>query len=105
MLMFFCSVSASTTKGNAELDIDDSNTWFKNLGKKYTHFNIHPLTCCQWKPRFLTKVTYKGGGDGGSRMAQRSKACRARGVTTDPGSRLGCITTDHDRESHRVAHN
>nr|XP_046211344.1 serine/arginine repetitive matrix protein 1 isoform X2 [Oncorhynchus gorbuscha] len=29
---YFCiKTSASTTKGNAELDIDDSNTWFKNL--------------------------------------------------------------------------
>ncbi|XP_070298246.1 proteoglycan 4 [Salvelinus sp. IW2-2015] len=31
MLMFFCSVSASTTKGYVELDIDDSSTWFKDL--------------------------------------------------------------------------
>ena len=28
----------------------------------------------------------------------------ARGVTTDPGSISGCITTDRDWESHRVAH-
>ena len=29
----------------------------------------------------------------------------ARGITTDPGSIPGCITTGRDRESHRVAHN
>ena len=27
-----------------------------------------------------------------------------RGVTTDPGSIPGCITTGRDRESHRAAH-
>jgi hypothetical protein len=29
----------------------------------------------------------------------------ARGVITDPGSMLGCITTGRDWESHRAAHN
>ena len=29
----------------------------------------------------------------------------ARGVTTDLGSIPGSITTGHDRESHRAAHN
>jgi hypothetical protein len=39
--------------------------------------------------------------------SQRSKALHrsARCITTDPGSILGCITTDCDRETHRVAHN
>jgi hypothetical protein len=40
-------------------------------------------------------------------VAQQSKALHhsAIGVTTDPGSILGCITTGSDRESHRAAHN
>ena len=40
-------------------------------------------------------------------MVQRSKALHRsdRGVTTDPGSISGCITTGRDRESHRAAHN
>jgi hypothetical protein len=39
-------------------------------------------------------------------VVQRSKALHlsARGVTTDPGSILGCITTGRDRESHSAAH-
>ena len=43
----------------------------------------------------------------GSRVAQRSKALHlsARGVTTDPGSIPGCITTGREWESHRAAHN
>ncbi|CDR06146.1 unnamed protein product [Oncorhynchus mykiss] len=43
----------------------------------------------------------------GFRVAQRSKTLHlsARGVTTDPGSIPGCITTGCDRESHRAAHN
>uniref|UniRef100_A0A8C8JIR8 RNA helicase n=1 Tax=Oncorhynchus tshawytscha TaxID=74940 RepID=A0A8C8JIR8_ONCTS len=42
-----------------------------------------------------------------TRVEQRSKALHlsARGVTTDPGMIPGCITTGHDRESHRVALN
>ena len=40
-------------------------------------------------------------------MAQLSKALHlsARGVTTDPGSIPGCITTGCDWESHRAVHN
>uniref|UniRef100_A0A8C7FGJ8 RNA helicase n=1 Tax=Oncorhynchus kisutch TaxID=8019 RepID=A0A8C7FGJ8_ONCKI len=42
-----------------------------------------------------------------TRVEQRSKALHlsARRVTTDPGMIPGCITTGHDRESHRVALN
>jgi hypothetical protein len=45
--------------------------------------------------------------NGGSRVAQRSKTLHlhARGITTDPGLIQGCITTGHDRESNRAAHN
>ena len=41
-----------------------------------------------------------------SRVAQRSNALHlsARGITTDPGSIPGCITTGCDWKSHRVAH-
>jgi hypothetical protein len=41
----------------------------------------------------------------GSRVALRSKALQlsASGVTTDPGSIPGCITTGRDWESHRTA--
>ena len=43
----------------------------------------------------------------GSRVVQSSKALHfsARGVTTDPGSIPGCITTGRDWEYHRAAHN
>uniref|UniRef100_A0A8C8F416 Peptidyl-prolyl cis-trans isomerase n=1 Tax=Oncorhynchus tshawytscha TaxID=74940 RepID=A0A8C8F416_ONCTS len=43
----------------------------------------------------------------GSQVAQRSKALHfsARGVTTVPGSKPGCITTGHDWESHMAAYN
>ncbi|XP_055737530.1 palmitoyltransferase ZDHHC20-B isoform X2 [Salvelinus fontinalis] len=43
----------------------------------------------------------------GSQVAQRSKALHlnASGVTTDPGSIPGCITTGRDWKSHRAAHN
>jgi hypothetical protein len=42
-----------------------------------------------------------------SRVVQRSKALHpsAKGVTTDPGSIVGCITTGRDQESYRAAHN
>ena len=41
---------------------------------------------------------------GGSRVVQRSQALylSTRGVTTDPGSIPGCITTGHDWESYRA---
>ena len=40
-------------------------------------------------------------------MAQQSKALHlsASGVTTDPGSIPGCVTTARDWESHRASHN
>ena len=43
----------------------------------------------------------------GSRVAQQSNALHlsARGITTDPGSIPGFITTGRDWESHRAAHN
>uniref|UniRef100_A0A8C7JI96 C3H1-type domain-containing protein n=1 Tax=Oncorhynchus kisutch TaxID=8019 RepID=A0A8C7JI96_ONCKI len=43
----------------------------------------------------------------GSQVAQRSKALHlsARGITTDPGSIPGCITTGHDWESQSEVHN
>jgi hypothetical protein len=43
----------------------------------------------------------------GSRVVQQSNALHlsARGVTTDPGSIPGCVTTGHDQETHRAAHN
>ena len=42
-----------------------------------------------------------------SRVAQRSKAphLSARGITKDPGSIPGCITTGCNWESNRVAQN
>uniref|UniRef100_A0A8C7LJL4 Syntaxin 17 n=1 Tax=Oncorhynchus mykiss TaxID=8022 RepID=A0A8C7LJL4_ONCMY len=43
----------------------------------------------------------------GKVLAQRSKVLHrsAKGITTDPGSILDCITTSCDLEPHRAAHN
>ena len=52
-------------------------------------------------PNMWLSVAWLPSGVKGSKALRRS----ARGVTTDPGSIPGCITTGHDREPHRAAHN
>jgi hypothetical protein len=57
--------------------------------------------CCETTAHF--KVAFYGPIRSlGSRVAQHLSA---RGVTTDPDSIPGCITTGRDRESHKVADN
>ena len=76
-----------------------NNTWNHVVTKKGLNISKYILYL-----RFF-KVATLCLDDWGSWVKQWSKALHlsARGVTTDPGSIPGCITTGCDWESHRVA--
>jgi hypothetical protein len=68
--------------------------------------HIYSQPCLPDQPRQVSNTPYIPY-SALDREAQQSQALHfsARGVTTDPGSIPGCITTGRDWESHRAAHN